>query len=178
MWMTLCNLINICLVYFQGMKARQVLIDMIEKKAISANPNGISLLDKIMQHNKQMSSNGEPTDDTQLDRAEITDITLELLYASQETLASILCTILIHLAKPTRVLDDIRRELIDHGIGKEDVLSYDVIQSLTYVNDVMKEALRLVPPVAGCFRKTTKPLEVGVSTLGISDIPQTLTFNM
>jgi cytochrome P450 family 26 subfamily A len=100
------------------------------------------------------------------------DVTLELMYGSFETTTSVMCAALVNLAEHPEVVDRLRREFEAAGINycaddvtcrsqQLDDVSYDVLRTLTYTSDVVKELLRHQPPVAGAFRRTIGTLKIG-----------------
>jgi cytochrome P450 len=90
---------------------------------------------------------------------------LELLFAGHETTASAACTLLMQLAKHPEVAEKIRDELCKNGISESGPINYDTINGLTYVNNVVKEILRISPPIGGGFRKALKTFELDVSNV-------------
>ena len=140
-------------------------MDMFTDKCLcsAATDGSMSLLDKLTSHSTGAPSGGDVHND-RLTQEDANNLALEMLYASQETLASAICNILIQLGTNKSVLRNLRRELLageccNHGKD----LSYDRFQSLTCVNDVVREVLRTMPPVAGAFRKTQTDMQIGVA---------------
>ena len=66
-----------------------------------------------------------------------------------------------------RVVKRILKELEDHGLRDSQAsdLTFDTVSRLTYTGHVVKEALRLAPPVGAGFRKALKTFELDVSVL-------------
>ncbi|XP_064631721.1 cytochrome P450 26B1-like [Lineus longissimus] len=91
---------------------------------------------------------------------ELKEIALELLFAGHETTASAACTLLMQLAKHPEVTEKIRDELHANGITESGPINYDSINGLSYVSNVVKEVLRIAPPIGGGFRKALKTFEL------------------
>ncbi|ELU08494.1 hypothetical protein CAPTEDRAFT_129163 [Capitella teleta] len=125
------------------------------KVLINPSLDGFSILHTLLSTN----SNLDQSDDS-LTTRQVQDIALEMLYASQETLASSFCTLLMQLAENPRVLNDLRAELATNDIGPNDILDYKTLKSLPFLNDVMKEMLRYAPPIGGGLRKAVKDVEI------------------
>ncbi|KAK9368065.1 cytochrome P450 [Lipomyces kononenkoae] len=81
------------------------------------------------------------------------DQLLTFLVAGHETTASAVMLALYHLSLNQPVQDKLRDEL--HTMfpgGSDSVKTYEDIESLTYLNNVVRELLRVQPPVAGTVR--------------------------
>ena len=51
------------------------------------------------------------------------------------------------------------------GLQSDTVLTYDIINHMTYLDHVVKEVLRVAPPAGGGFRRVIKTFELDVSVL-------------
>lgn len=117
------------------------------------------------------TSSDEPTNTSS---ASAINQSLELLFGGQETLSAVI-TCLVMLTAPRgrvdtdqdgsdqtvydKMSDEVRRQLA----ATEDV-EYDVINvRLDYVDAVVKEVLRLWPPIGGGYRRALKSFSVAVS---------------
>ena len=155
---------------FQALESRREMILLI-REAIQnrkANPNACSnVLDTMMagedynSHLKEstLTSKDQPQRDTE---PEFMDMILELLVGSQSTLASACCALMVHLALHPEVVDTIRKELAQNQYSCCNGNAFTDLLNLTYVNDVVKEVLRVSPPVAGGFRQTKEHLTLAV----------------
>lgn len=88
------------------------------------------------------------------------DLVLELIFGAKETTASAMCTALIEVSESLEVLAKLRRELVEYRVTPGTPVDYSVLASLDYLNDVVKEVLRIQPPVAGGFRRTQRPFQI------------------
>ena len=85
---------------------------------------------------------------------------VELMFASHDTTSSALCSCLMHLGRNPRVLEKIRQEIEPEDL--DDVITLRDIERYKYVNDVVKEVLRVTPPVGAGYRKVLKSFEIEV----------------
>ena len=80
---------------------------------------------------------------------ELKDQILVLLFAGHETLTSSLATFCLQVAQHPEVLERLRREQEDlHST----TVSLESLKQMTYLEQVLREVLRLTPPVGGVFR--------------------------
>jgi cytochrome P450 len=66
----------------------------------------------------------------------------------------------MHLGRNPRVLEKIRQEIGPEDL--DDVITLRDIERYKYVNDVVKEVLRVTPPVGAGYRKVLKSFEIEV----------------
>jgi cytochrome P450 family 26 subfamily A len=156
--------------FHKGLKARKRLLEIISAHIEDVDSscilwpmwrNELSSSSSSSSSSSEESSNSAP-----VDQSLVVDSTLELMYGSHETTMSMMCAAIVYLANNPHVIDTIRDEL--HAAGVDDVtspladdVSYDVLRTLTYTNDVVRELLRIQPAIAGAFRKTIKPMQIG-----------------
>ncbi len=82
---------------------------------------------------------------------ELKDQLLMLLFAGHETLTSALTSFCLLLSQHPDVLERCRAEQKELGESKE--LTLESLKQMSYLEQVLQEVLRLIPPVAGGFRK-------------------------
>ncbi|XP_067657896.1 cytochrome P450 26B1-like [Haliotis asinina] len=93
----------------------------------------------------------------ELTRTELKEVVMELLFTGHVTSGSAACSLLFFLGKNKEVLDHIVDELRQHNIdGDEGKITLEEIGKLKYVSNVVKEVIRIAPPVGGGFRKALK----------------------
>lgn len=80
-----------------------------------------------------------------LSRDEVKDNILGMLIAGHETLTSALTSLCQLLAQHPAVLEALRAE--QSRLGNPTILSQDTLKQMTYLEQVLKEVLRLLPPV-------------------------------
>lgn len=96
---------------------------------------------------------------------EIKDVGLELLFAGHETTASATVTIILQLTKNKDVVSKIMEELKSFGMSHSNYgdLNFETLNKMKYLNNVVKEAIRITPPIGGGYRKVLKTFEIDVS---------------
>jgi retinoid hydroxylase len=80
-----------------------------------------------------------------LDRVEIKDNILGMLIAGHETLTSALTSFCLLMAQHPQVLETVRRE--QAALGTPTPVKLEILQQMTYLEQVLKEVLRVAPPV-------------------------------
>jgi len=101
-----------------------------------------------------------------VDQQQLLDTAVELLFAGHETTSSAATSLIMHLALQPQVVQKVQEDLEKHGLLQPDQpLSLEQVGRLTYVGQVVKEVLRISPPVGGGFRKALKTFELDVSVL-------------
>ncbi|XP_046361189.2 cytochrome P450 26A1-like [Haliotis rufescens] len=137
-------------------------------KGLNARHKLLSKIEECLQQRKEEGSGFDALSlmmgidgEEKLTLEELKDVGLELLFAGHATCASAASSLLLHLAKNKHVVDRITEELRDHGLDEDDTeLSLEKIGQLKYVSNVVKEVLRLAPPIGGGFRKALKTFEI------------------
>jgi len=88
---------------------------------------------------------------------ELKDQVLLLLFAGHETLTSAIASLCLLLAQHPDVLATARAE--QQQLPLEEPLSLEQLKQMTYLEQVLKEVLRVVPPVGGGFREVIQECE-------------------
>ena len=102
---------------------------------------------------------GVPIDD-------VIDQALELLFGGQETLSGLITSLVLLVAKNGGhvIVDKMAAELSHHGLLEGDgEIDMDALDRLEYVDGVVKEGLRLYPPIGGGYRRALCCFEVDVN---------------
>ena len=136
---------------------------MITRKQSEENFDEITALDILMNIEGK----------EKLSLTETKNICLELLFAGHETTSSACCALVLQIAKHPAVRKKLEEELSSLGLespGCRDDLDIETLNKLTYANNVVKEVLRLVPPVGAGFRRALKTFEIDVSSIIVSYI--------
>lgn len=97
-----------------------------------------------------------------LSTEELKDQVLLLLFAGHETLASALTSFCLLLAQHPDIKAKAKAEQTAF-VGQP--LTPDTLKQMTYLEQVLKEVLRLIAPVGGGFRRVVKPCQFGGFTL-------------
>ncbi|XP_072280641.1 cytochrome P450 26A1 [Pyxicephalus adspersus] len=143
---------------YRGVRARNVIHAKIEeniKEKLKMEPetSGKDALQLLIDHSRR---NGE-----KLDLQALKESATELLFGGHGTTASAATSIITFLGLNKGVVEKVREELESKGLlsnqpGERKDLSMDILQQLTYTGCVLKETLRLSPPVPGGFRVAQK----------------------
>lgn len=95
-----------------------------------------------------------------LSRVDIKDNVLGMLVAGHETLTSALTSLCQLLAQHPEVLEAVRAEQL--RLGNPTTLTQEALRQMTYLEQVLKEVLRLIPPVVRSgSRKVLESSEFG-----------------
>jgi len=96
-------------------------------------------------------------DGNSLSLEELKDQVLMLLFAGHETLTSAIASLCLLLAQHPDILATARAE--QQQLGFKEPLTLEHLKQMNYLELVIKEALRLIPPVGGGFREVIKGCE-------------------
>ena len=89
---------------------------------------------------------------------------IDLLVAGYASTASAACSIIRQLHANKHVLVKVRKELKDHNMTQAgSPLTLQDMNQLKYVSSVVKETLRMSPPIGAAFRKALRTFELDVS---------------
>jgi cytochrome P450 len=125
-------------------------------------------LEAIIRERQQSPNPGDDTlglliqarDDegNQLSLAELKDQVLLLLFAGHETLTSAIASFCLLTAQHPDVLAKLRAEQANFDAAA--AIDFDQLKQMTYLEQVLREVLRLIPPVGGGFRSVLKTCEL------------------
>jgi len=90
---------------------------------------------------------------------ELKDQVLLLLFAGHDTLTSAIASFCLLLAQNPDVMAKVRAE--QQQFSATEPLTLEQLKQMTYLEQVMREVLRLVPPAGNIFRKAIKACEFG-----------------
>ncbi|XP_044284953.1 cytochrome P450 26B1 isoform X2 [Varanus komodoensis] len=148
--------------YRKGIRAREVLQKSLEKaireKLQSTQGKDYSdALDLLIESGKEHGK--------ELTMQELKDGTLELIFAAYATTASASTSLIMQLLQHPGVLEKLREEMRSKGILHngclcEGVIQLDTINSLQYLDCVIKEVLRLFTPISGGYRTVLQTFEL------------------
>ncbi|XP_033757391.1 cytochrome P450 26B1-like [Pecten maximus] len=129
---------------YKGLKAKKEL-----KKIFAAIMNkkggNVSELPSVLQaYGADLVQQANPGDEKLLDAI------VELMWNASETVSSGAFAIIYHLTRNPAVLQKVREDLESQRHGNA--------SGLCYLDCVVKEALRITPPVGGAYRKVTKSI--------------------
>ncbi|NP_001081868.1 cytochrome P450 26A1 [Xenopus laevis] len=143
---------------YRGLRARNLIHAQIEeniKEKLQREPDEHckDALQLLIDYSRR---NGEP-----INLQALKESATELLFGGHGTTASAATSLTSFLALHKDVLEKVRKELETQGLlstkpEEKKELSIEVLQQLKYTSCVIKETLRLSPPVAGGFRVALK----------------------
>jgi len=137
----------------KAIRARQKLLKHLEQVVIQRqvdNP-GEDALGLLIQ--------AEDEEGNSLSLEELKDQILLLLFAGHETLTSAIASFCLLTAQHPEVLDKLREEQTLLNIT--DTPTLENLKQMTYLEQVIKEVMRLIPPVGGGFREAVETFEFG-----------------
>ncbi len=137
----------------KGLRCRELLLEYIEEiiKNRQQQPNtSQDALGLLLQARDE--------DGNSLDLQELKDQVLLLLFAGHETLTSAIASLCLLLAQHPEVLATARAE--QQKLGLTEPLTLEFLKQMTYLEQVIKEVLRVIPPVGGGFREVVKSCEL------------------
>ena len=138
----------------KALKARQKLLENLEQiilKRQQADNPGDDALGLLIQ--------AEDEEGNSLSMEELKDQVLLLLFAGHETLTSAIASFCLLTAQHPKVLQRLREEQDRLNITSTPTL--EDIKSMTYLEQVLKEVMRIIPPVGGGFREVIATFEFG-----------------
>lgn len=124
-------------------------IEAIVKRRQQENKLGEDALGLLLQA-KDEEGNGLSLD-------ELKDQVLLLLFAGHETLTSALASFCLLVAQHPDVLIHLREEI--DKCDRTEPLTLEKLKEMTYLEQVLKEVLRVISPVGGGFRETIQDCE-------------------
>lgn len=101
--------------------------------------------------------NAEDETGNKLSIEELKDQILTLLFAGHETLTSALTSFCLLLAQHPEVKKKARQEI---NAFAEESMSVETLRSMTYLEQVIQETMRMIAPVGGGFRKVIEPCSI------------------
>lgn len=136
-------------------------------KALRSREGLLKLIEKIILQRQQQGNLGEDAlgillqardeDGNSLSLDELKDQILLLLFAGHETLTSAIASFCLLTAQHPEVLEKIRAE--QQQLSLSAPLTMEKLKQMTYLEQVLKETMRLIPPVGGGFREVIEPFE-------------------
>ncbi|XP_074764494.1 cytochrome P450 26C1 isoform X5 [Athene noctua] len=147
----------------KGIKARDMLHEFMEKaiqeKLQRNNPEDHSdaldfIINSAKEHGKEFTIQ------------ELKESAIELIFAAFFTTASASTSLILLLLKHPSVIEKIRQELMSHELYQQcncccpSDISLEKLSRLRYLDCVIKEVLRVLPPVSGGYRTALQTFEL------------------
>jgi cytochrome P450 len=136
-------------------------------KALRCRREMLKEIEKIVLRRQQEQKLGEDAlglllqardeEENSLSLDELKDQILLLLFAGHETLTSALASFCLLVAQHPEVLSRIREE--QDRLNFSEPLTIDKLKQMTYLEQVLKEVLRVISPVGGGFREVIEECE-------------------
>ena len=136
-------------------------------KALKARSKLLASLEQIIRQRQQAENPGEDAlglliqakdeQGNSLSLEELQDQILVLLFAGHETLTSAIASFCLLTAQHPDVLQKLREEQASLNLTETPTLEH--LQAMTYLEQVLKEVMRLIPPVDGGFREAIATFE-------------------
>eukprot|EP00448_Togula_jolla_P014885 CAMPEP_0170584750 /NCGR_PEP_ID=MMETSP0224-20130122/8846_1 /TAXON_ID=285029 /ORGANISM="Togula jolla, Strain CCCM 725" /LENGTH=424 /DNA_ID=CAMNT_0010908187 /DNA_START=172 /DNA_END=1446 /DNA_ORIENTATION=+ len=143
--------------FSKALKAREYLLGEIEKALVERE--GLPGVKDALQ---LMMDSVDPETGEKLTRAQLKDQALLQLFAGHDTTTSSMTSMLYYLGTNPGALEAARREQdeILKVFAEEESFSTPALASMPYLDAVIREVLRLRPPVGGGFRRAIKSFEL------------------
>ena len=136
-------------------------------KAKACREDLLTQIEEIVKQRQKQDNSGEDAlglllqakdeQGNSLSLAELKDQILLLLFAGHETLTSAVASFCLLMAQHPDVVDIAREE--QEKLGIDLPFTPESLAKMTYLEQVLKETLRLVPPVGGGFREAIADCE-------------------
>ena len=136
-------------------------------RALNCRKKLLNQIETIIRKRQQQAETGEDAlglllqaedeNGNRLSVEELKDQILTLLFAGHETLTASLTAFCLLLAQHPDVLEKARLE--QQQIQLAEPLTFEQLKSMQYLDQVLKEVLRFVPPVGGAFRQVIETCE-------------------
>ncbi|MBD2131310.1 cytochrome P450 [Sphaerospermopsis sp. FACHB-1094] len=139
----------------KALKSRELLLAKIENIILQRQKQPIS--ENSEKDALGLLLNAKDEDGNSLSVNELKDQILTLLFAGHETLTSAMSSFCLLLAQNPDILAAARKE--QQQINVTGALTSEHLKQMTYLDQILKEVLRVIPPVGGGFRSVTKTCE-------------------
>ncbi|WNZ46594.1 cytochrome P450 [Leptolyngbya boryana CZ1] len=138
--------------FSQALTSRQLLLDEIERvvKARQSQEN-------IESDSLSLLLNAKDEEENRLSIDELKDQVLTLLFAGHETLTSAIASFCLLMAQHPAILERLRAE--QSQFKNSDLLTLEDLKQMEFLDQVLKEVLRVVSPVGGGFREVIQECE-------------------
>ncbi|MDK2409092.1 cytochrome P450 [Aphanizomenon sp. PH219] len=141
--------------FSKTVKSRKLLLAKIDKIIVERQkqPN----LENLEKDALDLLLNAKDENGNNLSVDEIKDQILGLLFIGHEALSSVLCYFFLFLAQNPEILAAARQE--QQQINYTGDLTSEHLKQMTYLDQILKEILRLIPPIGSSFRSVIKTCE-------------------
>jgi retinoid hydroxylase len=136
----------------KALRCRQILLRYIEEIVLKRQSEG-----NLGEDALSILLQAKDEDGNSLSLDELKDQVLLLLFAGHETLTSAIASFCLLTAQHPEVFDRLRQEQQQLSISSP--LNLEILKEMTYLDRVLKEVLRFVPPVGAGFRNVIETFE-------------------
>ena len=137
----------------RAMAARKRLFAAIEaevERRVGSSARGVDVLSTLLEVRDE---DGRP-----LPRSTIVDEIQLLMFAGHDTTVTAMTNIMLHLCQHPEVLARARAE---QDAVREEPLTVERLRAMPWLDAVISESMRVIPPVGGAFRVLTEDVEYG-----------------
>lgn len=132
-------------------KISSTYMGLIKKRRENNDVKDRDLIDTLMKSSVYR-------DGVKMTDQEIANLLIGVLMGGQHTSAATSAWFLLHLAEKPELQEELYQEIMNVTKGED--VTYDHLQEMPLVNNVIKETLRLHMPLHSIFRKVMNPLPV------------------
>lgn len=142
-------------------------------RAVRCRDRLLAKIEEIVRQRQQQPESGEDAlgillqardeEGNSLSLQELKDQVLLLLFAGHETLTSAIASMCLLLAQHPQVLATVRAE--QQQLVGEEPLTLEQLKQMSYLEQVLKEVMRVLPPVGGGFREVIQECEFNGYTI-------------
>ncbi|RIB00805.1 cytochrome P450 [Gigaspora rosea] len=136
--------------YLESVQRIHNISDMLVSNLKNANIRGNDIMSILVKTNENLRASEQLTYD------EMYSQVIGILIAGHETTSVALSWTLYYLAKCPEVQDRLRKEILDVFTDNNYFPTFEEIDSLEYLECVLKETLRKAPPLPDVMRSTSK----------------------
>jgi len=152
----------------QALECKKQLIAEAERSMEAIEESGSDIDFPTVLHFIMRSLEEHDVDNDVISHYELAESVIEMMFVGHDTTASALCSALMFLGQHKECIQKLREELKQNDLWEwnEDALdlNFKKVVSLPYLHCVVREILRLAPPVGAGYRRVLKTFEVEVST--------------
>ena len=152
---SLFDVLSSLFLYGKALKAKDELHKYIEDTINLGNLDQTTILGMMIEHKRDSGSD--------ITTQHIKESILELLFAGHEGLSSASTSLVAVLSRDKDVRSKLMEEMRLNGfMDKNCDITFECIGKMGYLSGVIKEVLRMYPPIGGVFRSAKSCFKLGV----------------
>ncbi|KAL1919895.1 uncharacterized protein VTP21DRAFT_1827 [Calcarisporiella thermophila] len=133
-------------------KMRNLFMDIMKKRRATGDMNNNDIMQSLMD--QEYKSGQKVTDQ------DVAHMMIALLMAGQHSSSATSSWSILHIAKDRKLLNELREEQIQVLGSLNEPLSYDKLKELQLHDHVIRESLRMYPPIIMVLRKVKQDLPI------------------